>query len=63
MRRKPTLLFLACLFVLPLAGPLLGDALPVRGIHLAAPKPAELPLAMCFISEALPKEGVNVLIL
>jgi hypothetical protein len=36
---------------------------PVRGLHLAAPKPDEIPLAVKFISEALPKEGVNVLVL
>ncbi len=41
-----------------------GNApLPVRGIHLAAPKPADLPDALRFIREALPKEGVNVLVL
>lgn len=43
---------------LPPAGPL-----PVRGIHLAAPKPDELDLALRFIGEALPEEGVNVLVL
>lgn len=43
--------------------PLLGEPLPVRGIHLAAPKPAEVPLAMRFIKDALPKEGVNLLIM
>lgn len=35
----------------------------VRGIHLSAPKPAEMELALRFINEALPKEGVNTLIL
>ncbi|MBI5087261.1 MAG: family 20 glycosylhydrolase, partial [Acidobacteria bacterium] len=49
-------LFLTCLTAA--AGPL-----PVRGIHLAAPKPDEIPLAIRFIEEALPKEGVNVLVL
>jgi hypothetical protein len=43
--------------------PLAGEPLPVRGIHLAAPKPAEMPLAARFIEEALPKEGVNLLVL
>ncbi len=42
---------------------LCGQPLPVRGIHLAAPKPDEIPLAERFIREALPKEGVNVLVL
>ena len=37
--------------------------LPVRGLHLAAPKPADLPLCLRFIREALPKEGVNVLVM
>lgn len=35
----------------------------MRGIHLAAPKPDEMPLAIRFIKEALPKEGVNTLVL
>ncbi len=42
---------------------LAAQPLPVRGIHLAAPKAAEIPLAVKFIREALPKEGVNVLVL
>ncbi len=40
-----------------------GQPLPVRGIHLAAPMPDEIPLAERFIKEALPKEGVNTLVL
>ena len=40
-----------------------AQPLPVRGIHLAAPKPDEMSLALRFITEALPKEGVNVLVL
>ena len=40
-----------------------AQPLPVRGIHLAAPMPDEIPLAERFIREALPKEGVNVLVL
>lgn len=40
-----------------------GQALPVRGIHLGAPKPDEMPLALRFIREALPKEGANTLLL
>lgn len=35
----------------------------MRGIHLAAPKPDEMALATRFITEALPKEGVNTLVL
>jgi hypothetical protein len=37
--------------------------LPVRALHMAAPKPAEVPLCLRFIREALPKEGVNVLVM
>ena len=35
----------------------------VRGLYLAAPKPDEIPLAISFIREALPKESVNVLVM
>lgn len=38
-------------------------ALPVRGIHLSAPGKNDLSTALSFISEVLPKEGVNTLIL
>ncbi len=44
-------------------GALNAQSLAVKGIHLAAPKPDEIPLALRFIREALPKEGVNTLIL
>ncbi|MBS1872548.1 MAG: family 20 glycosylhydrolase [Acidobacteria bacterium] len=40
-----------------------AQPLPVRGIHLPAPKPEDMPLALRFIQEALPKEGANLLIL
>jgi hypothetical protein len=40
-----------------------SSPLPVRGLYLAAPKPDELSLALRFIQEALPKEGVNVLVM
>jgi hypothetical protein len=36
---------------------------PIRGIHLSAPRPEEIPLAVKFSQEALLKEGVNVLVL
>jgi len=42
---------------------LLADAVPVRGLHLLTPKPADVPLLVRFIKEALPKEGVNTLVL
>ena len=43
--------------------PLLAADLPVRAIHLMAPKAGEVPLLLRFISDALPKEGVNTLVL
>jgi Glycosyl hydrolase family 20, catalytic domain len=36
---------------------------PLRGLHLMAPAAEDVPLAVRFIQEALPKEGVNVLVL
>ena len=42
------------------AGP---TPLPVRGLYLGAPKPDEVPLVVSFIRDALPKEGVNVLVM
>jgi hypothetical protein len=51
------------ILLLPLSLALTAQPLPVRGIHLSAPKPSEMPLALRFVSEALPKEGVNVLVL
>jgi len=53
----PALLALAC------APGMLGDTPPVRGLHLLTPKPADVPLLIRFIREALPREGVNTLIL
>lgn len=38
-------------------------SLPVRGLYLGVPKPDEVPLMVQFIREALPKEGVNLLVL
>jgi hypothetical protein len=40
-----------------------SPALPVRGLHVMAPKPGDLDLAQRFIREALPKEGVNTLVM
>jgi len=37
--------------------------LAVRGLHVSAPKPDEIPLVLRFIREVLPKEGVNVLVM
>ena len=39
------------------------NSLPVVGLHLMAPGKRDLPAALTFIREALPKEGVNTLIL
>jgi hypothetical protein len=47
--------------VLPLAAAAPNP--PVRGVHLMAPSPDDVPLAVRFIRQALPKEGVNVLVL
>jgi len=40
-----------------------SPAPPIRGLHLMAPGPDEMPIAVRFIKEALPKEGVNTLVL
>ncbi len=40
-----------------------SPALPVRGLYLGAPKPDGVPQLVQFIREALPKEGVNLLVL
>jgi hypothetical protein len=40
-----------------------SPAPPVRGLHVSAPKHADVPLALRFIREALPKEGVNTLVM
>jgi hypothetical protein len=40
-----------------------SPVLPVRGLHVMAPKSEEIPLAVRFIEEALPREGVNLLVL
>jgi hypothetical protein len=42
---------------------MLADAPPIRGLHLLTPKPADVPLLVRFIREALPREGVNTLVL
>jgi hypothetical protein len=40
-----------------------ASGVPVRGIHLMAPKAEEVPAAARFITEALPRHGVNLLVL
>ncbi len=59
----PTSLRKSCLAISLCAAAAWAQPLPVYGIHLAAPMPDEIPLAGRFIQEALPKEGVNVLVL
>ena len=51
------------ILVLLCAAAATAQSFPIRGIHLAAPKPDEIALAERFIREALPKEGVNLLVL
>jgi hypothetical protein len=41
----------------------LPQSLPVRGIHLMAPYPAEVPAAVDFIEKDLAREGINTLVL
>jgi hypothetical protein len=40
-----------------------GPPIPVRGLHCAAPNRDEVEMCAKFIREALPKEGVNLLVL
>src|SRR5215469_12729366 len=40
-----------------------SPTLPVRGLHVMAPKPAELDLALRFIHEASAKQGLNTLVM
>src|SRR6516164_716618 len=47
----------------PSSGNASGNALPIRGLHLGAPAKKDLPAALQFIREVLPREGVNTLIL
>jgi hypothetical protein len=55
-----------CVCLFWVATPLIAqsaDAFPVRGIHLNAPQPADVPLLLRFITEAMPREGANTLVL
>ncbi|MCS6951330.1 MAG: family 20 glycosylhydrolase [Bryobacterales bacterium] len=42
---------------------MLAQELPVRGLHLSAPRPDEVEAAVRFIRDALPQEGVNTLVI
>src|SRR5215471_7695097 len=61
MKLKALVAILAC-FCTAVYGAT-GPSLPIRGIHLSIPKTEDVPLAARFIRDALPKEGVNVLVL
>jgi hypothetical protein len=62
---RSSIRFLLVLLLLVAAVPGSGaevSPLPVRGLHVMAPKPAELADCLRFIREALPREGVNLLV-
>src|SRR5580704_2755418 len=40
-----------------------NPSLPIRGLHLMGPGPRDVALCTKFIRDALPKEGVNTLVL
>jgi glycosyl hydrolase family 20 len=54
---------LPAFFLLVFTSALVAQPLPVRGLHLMAPKPDEVALCARFIREALPQEGANLLVL
>ncbi|MFB3922270.1 MAG: family 20 glycosylhydrolase [Terriglobia bacterium] len=63
---KLTLLRIAILtsFCFTAANPVsAAEPLPIRGLNLGAPKPEDVPAVVRFIREALPREGVNVLVM
>jgi len=53
----------ACLLTAGVAASAKDWPLPVRGLYLGAPKPEEVSMTVDFIRKALPKEGVNVLVM
>ncbi|MGD0923546.1 MAG: family 20 glycosylhydrolase [Terriglobia bacterium] len=62
LMRAATLLALG-LLAATVAAAAASAPFPVRGLYLGAPKPDEVPLTVRFIREALPQEGVNVLVM
>ena len=62
MRTSVTLFALAALSFFTVRLDAASPAPPVRGLHVNAPSADDIPLAVRFI-QALPKEGVNVLVL
>jgi hypothetical protein len=65
MADRSVRIVLAALIALATANVFAGNPapLPVRGLHVMAPKPAEVADCVSFVREVLPKEGVNVLII
>lgn len=62
--RCPLLLFLLSLSWLNLSAYSAGtELLPIRGLHCGVPGPNDVAMCAKFIREALPKEGVNTLVL
>ena len=57
--------FPLCVFglILSVTDSLAGSGVPLRGLHCAAPNRDEIETSARFIREALPKEGVNLLVL
>jgi len=62
LMRAATLLALG-LLAATVAAAAASSPFPVRGLYLGAPKPDEVALTVRFIREALPQEGVNVLVM
>src|SRR5579871_4394812 len=61
MKFKTLLIIPACVYAVSYAAT--ASSLPIRGIHLGVPSTKDIDLAARFIRDALPKEGVNVLVL
>ena len=65
MGHRPLRIAAIALLMLTAGAAFGGDpgVLPVRGLHVFAPAPGEMADCLRFIREALPKEGVNVLVI
>lgn len=61
--RCNTMRLLSLISILAAVGSIGAAELPVRGLHCIAPDAADIPVCVRFIREALPKEGVNTLVL
>jgi hypothetical protein len=63
--KHPFVIIVLIALIMLTAGAAFGNdvgVLQVRGLHVMAPRPGELADCLRFIREALPKEGVNVLV-